>query len=312
MNYAVILLETAAMNGILAISVYATLMVGQFSLAQVGFWSIGAFSTGILTTLYGFSLAPALVLSGVLCTFVGALLGYPCLRVRGIYLTLGTVAFSEVVRIFFFNWKYQIDVNGKMMGPDGALGFRAVRVLADAPQIFTTLALICALFLILERSRIGLAARAIRDDETAAEAMGTNIVAIKVSMFALGAFVAGLGGGLYASYTSYIAAENFGFHLALISILYVAVGGANRFYGALLGALLLTVLPEILRFAGDLRMIVYGIIVMIVVAIFPGGLIGEGSRRRRQPPAIVKALQTETSTMAGDGRNSKRVDGIGA
>lgn len=319
MNYAIILLELAAMNGILALSVYATLMVGQFSLAQVGFWSIGAFGTGILTTLYGFSLLPAMLVAGGICAIVGVLLGYPCLRIRGIYLTLGTVAFSEVVRVFFYNWKYQVDVGGKMMGPDGALGFRAVRVLAGAPQIFTTLLVVVVIFFILEKSRIGLAARAVRDDETAAEFMGINLVVLKVAMFAFGAFVAGIGGGLYASYTSYIAAENFGFHLGLISIFYVAVGGTHRFYGPLLGALILTILPELLRFTGDLRMIIYGVLVMLIVTLFPGGLIGERVRARKRTvirtegvasASVTPAPATEISLNSKGGPG--RVDSFGA
>ena len=125
----------------------------------------------------------------------------------------------------------------------------------------------------LERSRVGLAAHAVREDETAAACAGIGIVAVKVAMFAFGAFIAGVGGGLYATYVSYVASDNFGFHLALISIFYVAVGGTRHFAGPVVGAIVLTVLPEALRFAGDFRMVLYGAVVLGVMVLAPRGIV---------------------------------------
>lgn len=275
MAYLTALFEISGLNILLALSVFATLMVGQFSLAQVGFWSIGAFVTAMLTTMYGYALFPALAVSGVLCAIVGIALGYPCLRIRGIYLTLATVAFTEVVRVFFSNLHHQVEIDGQLVGPAGALGFRGVDVIAAWPEIFAVVIVVVGLFFWIERSRIGLSANAIREDETAAAAMGINVVLVKVSMFAFGAAVAGVGGGLYASFSSFVLASNFSFHLALISIFYVAVGGMYRFYGPIVGAVLLTALPEFFRFATDYRMILYGVVVLIVVAAFPRGIVDE-------------------------------------
>jgi branched-chain amino acid transport system permease protein len=271
-GYATSMLELSGLNILLALSVYATLMVGQFSLAQVGFWSIGAYAGGILTTLYGMPLVPALLASGTLCAAIGILLGYPCLRIRGIYLALATVAFSEVVRIFFHNFDYRVVVDGVPLGPGGPLGFRGILVMTAWPQILVAVVVMVAAFAWLERSRIGLSANAVREDETAAACAGINVVVIKVGMFAFGAFVAGVGGGLYATYISFVSSDNFGFHLALISIFYVAVGGTRHFAGPIIGAVLLTVLPEALRFAGDFRMAVYGIVVLVIMLLFPRGL----------------------------------------
>lgn len=286
MFYLVALLELAGLNVILALSVYATLMVGQFSLAQVGFWSIGAFSTGMLVTLYDAPLLVGLIASGALCAAVGVILGYPCLRIRGIYLTLATVAFTEVVRVFFHNFQHRVEVDGQLLGPAGPIGFRGISVLTTWPQILLAVLFFVAIFAWIERSRIGLAANAIREDETAAACTGVNPVVIKVGMFAFGAFVAGVGGGLYATYASYVVSENFGFHMALISIFYVAIGGTNRFMGPVVGAVVLTLLPEAFRFAGDFRMILYAIAVIGLVILFPRGLVDElvhrfGARRAR-------------------------------
>ncbi len=298
MAYLTALFEISGLNILLALSVFATLMVGQFSLAQVGFWSIGAFVTAMLTTMYGFPLFSGLLISGILCALIGIALGYPCLRIRGIYLTLATVAFAEVVRVFFSNLHHQVEIDGQMVGPAGALGFRGVDVIAAWPEIFAVVLVVVGLFFWIERSRIGLSANAIREDETAAAAMGINVVLVKVSMFAFGAAVAGIGGGLYASFSSFVLASNFSFHLALISIFYVAVGGMYRFYGPIVGAILLTALPEVFRFASDYRMILYGVVVLIVVAIFPRGIVDEilfrldERRQRRRAMAIEKKSRT--------------------
>ncbi|MCR9139936.1 MAG: branched-chain amino acid ABC transporter permease [Alphaproteobacteria bacterium] len=286
MAYLTALFEISGLNILLALSVFATLMVGQFSLAQVGFWSIGAFVSAMLTTMYGFPLFSALLISGIICAVIGVALGYPCLRIKGIYLTLATVAFAEVVRVFFSNLHHQVEIDGQMVGPAGALGFRGVDVIAAWPEIFAVVLVVIGLFFWIERSRIGLSANAIREDETAAAAMGINVVLVKVSMFAFGAAIAGVGGGLYATFSSFVLASNFSFHLALISIFYVAVGGMYRFYGPIVGAILLTALPETFRFASDYRMILYGVVVLIVVAAFPRGIVDEilfrlGERRER-------------------------------
>ena len=291
------ILELAGLNVILALSVYATLMVGQFSLAQVGFWSIGAYLVGMLTTLYGVSLALSLVAAGLLCGLIGILLGYPCLRIRGIYLTLATVAFSEVVRVFFHNFQFMVEVAGAKVGPAGPQGFRGIKVLTAWPEILCVALIVIVVFAWIERSRLGLSANAVREDETAALCSGINIVRVKVGMFSLGAVVAGVGGGLYSTYVSYVISDNFGFHLALISIFFVAVGGTERFIGPIIGAILLTALPELLRVAGDFRMIVYGVFVLVVMVICPKGLVDEArarlarsrARRSGSPVAATRA-----------------------
>lgn len=279
MTYALSLIELSGLNILLALSVYATLMVGQFSLAQVGFMSIGAYGAGMLTSLYGVPLLPALLACGAACAVIGVMLGYPCLRIRGIYLTLATVAFSEVVRVFFHNFEFQVSRGATKVGPAGSLGFRGIDVLSAWPQILCAVVLFVCAFAWIEKSRIGLSANAVREDESAAACAGVDIVAVKVGMFAFGAFIAGVAGGLYATYTSYVSSEHFGFHLALISIFYVAVGGTERFYGPVIGAVLLTVLPEALRFAGSFRMVIFGMIVLVLMLLYPRGL-GDEFRAR--------------------------------
>lgn len=275
MNYIVNLLELSGLNMLLALSVYSTLKVGQFSLAQVGFWSIGAYVTGILVTLFGWPLLPALLISAGVCAVIGVLLGAPCLRIHGIYLTLATVAFGELVRVFFHNLEYTTQRGGVTVGPAGAVGFRGIPVMTTWVEILCAVLVVAAAFAWIEHSRLGLSTEAVREDETAAACAGVRVVAVKVGMFTFGAAVAGVGGGLYATYTSFINSDNFGFHMALISIFFVALGGTGRFFGPMLGALVLTLLPEALRPLGDFRMVGYGVIVLVVMVFFPRGIADE-------------------------------------
>jgi branched-chain amino acid transport system permease protein len=274
-SYLLTIVTVAGLNSILALSVYLTLATGQFSLAQVGFWAIGAYGAAMLTTLWGWPLLPALLVPAAACFVVGLVLGYPCLRVRGIYLALATLGFSECVRIFLLNFEYQISVDGVLIGPQGVLGFRNVVVLTQPWHVFLALALFMLVLFAIERSRYGLALAAIQEDETAASAAGIDPVRAKLLAFALAAAMAAIGGGLYANYMSFIISSDFGFHLTMLAVLYVGAGGIGTLFGPVFGAFLLTLLPEFIRPLQQYRMIVFGILVTIIVLIRPRGLIDE-------------------------------------
>ena len=275
MSYLVTMLTVAGLNAILALSVYLTLATGQFSLAQVGFWALGAYGSAMLTTLFGWPLLPALLAPALVCLFLGLALGYPCLRVRGIYLALDTLGFSECVRIFFLNFSYQLPIGGRLVGPAGVTGFRNVVVLTQPWHVALALVLIVVFLAAMERSRFGLTLAAIQEDETAAAAMGIDAVAAKLFAFALAAAVAAIGGGLYANYISFITSADFGFSLTMVAVLYVGAGGLGTFWGPLFGAALLTLLPEMIRPLQEYRMIFYGFLVIAIVLVRPRGLIDE-------------------------------------
>lgn len=275
MSYLLTIVTVAGLNSILALSVYLTLATGQFSLAQVGFWAIGAYGAAMLTTLWGWPLLPALLAPAVASFILGLVLGYPCLRVRGIYLALATLGFSECVRIFFLNFEYQVPVHGVPVGPQGVLGFRNVVVLTQPWHVFLALALFMLALFAIERSRYGLALAAIQEDETAASAAGIDPVRAKLLAFALAASVAAVGGGLYANYISFITSGDFDFHLTMLAVLYVGAGGIGTLLGPVFGAFLLSLLPEFIRPLQEYRMIVFGILVTAIVLIRPRGLIDE-------------------------------------
>jgi branched-chain amino acid transport system permease protein len=273
MGYAETIFVIAGFNIILALSVFATLSVGQFSLAQVGFWAIGAYVSAILTTLFSVPYFFALLCGAAVCAFIAVLVGYPCLRIKGMYLALATLGFSESMKAIFSNLNFQLMINGQLTGPDGVLGFRNIAVQTTIFDVYIFIIFLIIGFYWLTQSRLGEAIVAIRDDEVAAQCAGIDIVKIKVGVFALGGAIAGVGGGMYANYMTYIIASDFNFHLTLVSVLFVALGGIEIFWGPILGALLLTIIPEYIRFLQDYRMIFYGIVVMVIMLLRPKGLI---------------------------------------
>lgn len=294
MGYVETILSVTGLNIILALSVYFSLTVGQFSLAQVGFWAIGAYGSATLTALFGWPLIPALIAVAFVCGIIGVILGFPCLRIRGIYLAMATLGFSQVATQLLGNLQFRIAVDGVARGPEGLVGFRNIPVLTSVYGIYVFVALLLAVLWWIGRTRFGMALAAVRDDDVAAEFAGINVVVVKVTMFALGAAVAGIGGGLFANYTSFISAQDFDFHQTLFSLLYVAVGGLYTFIGPVIGAILLTVLPEYVRFLGDNRAIFYGVIVIVIMLLRPRGLID-----RSNLSAVRKLWSSKTATRTG-------------
>ena len=268
-------------NGLLALSVYATLSCGQLSLANAGFMAVGAY-TAALITLHapGVPFIFVLAAAALLPALVAVPLGLPVLRLRGVFLAIATIGFGEVVRLFFVNWDYT----------NGALGLVAIPQRTGLLTIALSLAV--ALFVLgrLWRSRAGYALTAIREDETAARTMGIRTTAYKLALLSLGAALAGLAGGLEAHYTFMVAPGGYGFGRVVEMLVQAVVGGTAVFYGPVVGAAFLTVLPEVLREAGarlglspgPFRLFLNGAILLSVILYLPNGLVSLPSRLRRK------------------------------
>lgn len=262
--YAESVLIFIGINIVLAISLYLPVSAGLLSLGQGGFMAIGAFASAYLTTTYAVPFGPALVAGGMLAGLVGIVVGFPALRIKGVYLIILTMGFGEIVRVFFLNFE--------LTGSASGLG-------AIPPH--TTLAVVAAVVALalffcwqIRDSRIGLALHAVREDELAAEAVGINLTRLKLSVFGLGAFVAGIGGGLYAHFTMFIDPAQFGFHRSAEIFIMVLLGGMGNFLGATLGAVVFTVLPELLRGLQEWRMTFFGTLLVVMMIVRPWGLIG--------------------------------------
>jgi branched-chain amino acid transport system permease protein len=250
-------------NVILALSLYFPLSAGQLSLGQGGFMAIGAYLASWLTATQGWPWPLAFAAGAVAAGVVGALVGLPALRVRGIYLVLLTMAFGEIVRVFFLNF-----------GPTGAAqGFRGMPFVTTLPLVAVLAVVIAILAARTAASRMGRAFAAINRDELAAEVMGIDVTRAKVASFTVGAVVAGLAGALWAHYVQFIEPEEFGFARSVMPFTFVVVGGLQTFWGSLVGAAVLTLLPEWLRFLKEWRLALYGVAMLAVMIVRPQGLV---------------------------------------
>lgn len=245
-----------------ALSVYIILATGQLSLGNAGFMGIGAYLTSYLTVTVGVPLTLALVIAAAASGVIGVIIGFPALRLKGIYLAMATLGFGEMVRSFLLNF----DAMG------GAGGFHGMRHVSLG-YIWTWAAAILLLVAILEHSQIWLELRAVRDDETAAALVGLDTTTIKVGAFGFAAAVAAIAGGLFAHHHVYIEPGNFSFERSIDFVLAVILGGSTVGAGALVGALLLVMLPEHLRFLAEWRFAVFGALLIAMLLVRRQGIL---------------------------------------
>ena len=281
------LAQIIGVHTLLGLSAYILLLTGQVSLAQAGFFAIGAYAAGMLTVLGGWHLVPALGASAVCGAAVACAVGFPALRIKGLMLVIATLAFGEGVRLFFFNFDYQIAKGDIKVGPLGGEGFRQIRFFPEngwstfEVMLFIWLFVAGAMALLwwFDRSRYGSVLRAVGEDELAAQSVGINLTAVKVSAMTVGGAIAGVGGGLYAHTTTHIEHSSFNILLATFAIAYPIVGGLRSVFGTLLAVIFVQgFLIEGLRFLGDWRNLLFGALIVLAMNLRPSGLLGTGRR----------------------------------
>jgi branched-chain amino acid transport system permease protein len=282
MDFYLGLLQIMGVHTLLGLSAYVVLQTGQVSLAQAGFMAIGAYVAAMLTVLAGWPLIAALVVSSLVAGITACLVGFPALRVHGLMLVVATIAFTEIVRLFFFNFDYQISRGNLQVGPLGGEGFRQIRYFPEngwttlhvAIFIWTVVALVMAALWWMDRSRAGAVLRAVGEDEIAAQSCGINLTAVKVSAMTAGGAIAGIAGGLYAHYTTHIEQSNFTILLATFAIAYPILGGLSSVFGTVAAVIFIQgFLVEGLRFLGDWRNLLFGALIVLVMNIRPSGLL---------------------------------------
>ena len=273
------LIVTMVQQGLLAMSLYYPLMAGQLSLASPGFYALGGYIAAIIgtvnyfapwrSTLGWFVFPVEWVIASLASGVLALLVGLPALRLRGIYLALATIAFVEILRVVSLN----LEITG------GAIGIFGV------PQLFESrwsyiwifaplLVLMLAFSYRLERSRVGRAFKAIREDELAADAMGINPTRYKVLSFVIGAMLAGVVGAMSAPLLNTWNARQGTFEASVAYLAYVLIGGSRSIWGPLLGGMLLASLPEVLRPLKDSRLIINGLVLVFASIYLPQGIAG--------------------------------------
>jgi len=261
------------MNIAMVLGLYVTAMSGQLSMATAAIAGVGGYASGVLTVKFGLPFILSVVAAATLAALVGTALALITAKMRDFILKLTTLAFGEALSVLAFNWDY--------IG--GANSFTGLTLYTGVGTAL--IGALIALFVAwrFDRSRLGFAARAVRDDPLAAASMGISIVEIRAITFALGAALVGMGGAMQAHYVLVISPHELGFFVSLNYIIFLLFGGMYTLWGPILGAIILTVLPETLRFANEYRMILYGLIIVAVVLWHPEGLI------RRRPTKTDRA-----------------------
>ncbi len=285
--YFSIVVINIGINIILAVSLnLVNGYTGQFSLGHAGFMAIGAYTSAAVTTFGGprwfDSLGGAttvtttglflgaLILGGLAAALAGLVVGVPSLRLKGDYLAIATLGFGEIIRV--------IIQNTDTMG--GSRGFSVPGVYTTIFWTYSVAAITVYVVTNLVHSAYGRGFLTVRDDEIAAEAIGVNTTKYKVVAFVLASFFAGIAGGLYAHFIGYLTPEGFGFMKSIEIIVMVILGGMGNTVGVIFAAILLTILPEVLRPVQEYRMVLYSLMLIILMLTRPQGLFGGMNWRR--------------------------------
>ncbi|RHW40294.1 branched-chain amino acid ABC transporter permease [Neobacillus notoginsengisoli] len=255
---------TMGINIMLAASLHLIIgITGQFSIGHAGFLAVGAYTAAIMTMMFELPFAAALVIGGLAAAVAGLIIGIPSLRLKGDYLAIATLGFGEIVRVALLNFDYV----------GGASGMQVMQM---STWTWTFACVLITLLVIVNftNSTHGRACISIREDETAADAMGINTTYYKVVAFAIGAFFAGVAGGLFAHNFYLIQPSNFGFLKSFDILIIVVLGGLGSLSGSVIAAILLTIVSTFLQAYPETRMIFYSVILILTMLYRPQGLLG--------------------------------------
>lgn len=283
-------LNSYQMNIVVKVAIYITLALGLnilvgytglVSLGQAGFVAVGAYTTTILTKVYGWNFFTSLIVCVFIAAAVGIVIGLPSLRLTGTYLSIITLGFGEIIRTVIIVWEPVTN------GPMGIRGIPRPELggftftMANSGMYYLSLLLMLLVMLFcrtLVRSKTGRAMRAIKGDETAAVMMGINVTYYKVLAFVLAAVISALAGSIYSTQLGYIDQNTFTFDMSTIILSIVILGGMGTLRGMVIGSAILILLPELSRSLTDYRFVIYGLILIVMMRFRPQGILGWKSR----------------------------------
>ncbi|MEL7622464.1 MAG: branched-chain amino acid ABC transporter permease [Clostridiales bacterium] len=258
-------LITICISVIMAVSLnLITGFTGQLTLGHAGFMAVGAYFSAVMTVKWGIYFPVSIFCGAVLAAVSGALIGLPTLRLKGDYLAIATLGFGEVIRVVLLNTKYV----------GGAAGLFGIPRLMNWTWVFFAAVITVVVIRNLLWSSYGRACISVREDEVAAELMGIDITHYKVLAFSVGAFFAGLGGGIYAHYFYGLQPGTFGFMKSIDYLVMVVLGGLGSVTGSILAAVVLTLINVVLQQFSAIRMILYALLLILIMIFRPQGLMG--------------------------------------
>lgn len=269
-------------NIILASSLRLINLTGQLSLAHSGMLTLGAYTCTLLVMKAGFSTWGALIIAAIFAAIVAVILGIPYTKLKGIYFSIITILTNEVITLVAQQWRGMTNGSNGIYNiprPDPIVIPGLLNITFDSRTNFYYMVLIIAIISLvimyaIEHSRVGMTMQGIKQTESLSESIGVNTTWYKVLAFALGCFFSGLTGGFYSQYISAIDPTTFGFIFAVYTVIYMVVGGQGKFIGPLIGALILTLLPEFLRPLKEYQPFFFAGILILIIFFMPEGLVG--------------------------------------
>jgi len=287
-EYALGVLTNVGLLSFLALSAYLLLVAGEMSFGQQAFFGVGAYAAGIGTAMWGLPLPIAVLFAMALGAAAAWLVGWPTLRLHGLYFAMATLAAAEMFRILFELVHYQRAIDGDLVGPDGTQGFRGIRWVLEQgieqetflAAVWALLLIVLAAFAVVERTRLGATLRMVGEDPELAAVFGVNVARVKLGVAAAAGALAALGGALYAHHNTYVEPRNFDIMLGVHSLAYALIGGLGTALGPLLGVALDIGLLESTRVFQQYRMIAFGGLVAVLLIFRPRGLLDEAAVNR--------------------------------
>jgi branched-chain amino acid transport system permease protein len=250
-------------------------LTGLLSIGHAAFFGIGAYASALLAIKLNLSFWITLPIAGIFTGFAGLLLSLPCLRLKGVYLTITTIGFGQIIYTIFVEWREMTK------GPMGLTGVPSPKIgnfVFGSQGVYFYLVLVFAALLVLiawqiEHSVIGRGMKSVRDDEIAAEVSGVDSAFYKKFAFTFSAVYAGLAGSLYAHYFRFISPDSFGPDFSTMVLMMIIIGGLGSIPGSIIGAVIVAILPEALRDFKSYQMIIYGLMLVVCMIFLPKGLV---------------------------------------
>lgn len=249
-------------NILLAWSVQATMAAGALSFASAAFMAVGCYGSSVLTVWYGWPLVPAMVAGAAMAALMSVPVGLMTLGLRGAYFILATIGVTISTQVVLEN----VGALGGSAGFGGMMG-------AELGHALSAVAVVGAVLLLLSRTALQRVLDAVREDRAVAASLGVPVVAVRVAAFAAGAAIAGYAGGLYAHTLMFVRPESFGIQVGISATFFAILGGTATPFGPLLGAVVLTLLPEYVTALADWRPTVYGVAIILILRLRPRGLL---------------------------------------
>lgn len=282
-NYYITILNQMVINMIVVFGLnFITGLAGQMNLGTAVIYALGAYTSALLSRNFGLSPWLTMVAALVVGFLIGRGLGYPSLKMKGVYLSLTTLAFSEIIRILATNL---MDITGGTQGIKNIPRFCVLFWNLDTNVkyfyfVWTVAVLLCLLSMRIAHSKWGREFKAVKDNAEAIESLGLDIKKIKIRAFTLAAVYGALGGALYAHFNQFVTSLSFTTDLSISYVIMLMIGGIGNILGNMIGAIVITILPEMLRFLGDYYQITFCTMVLLCAVFLPNGLVSLPGRFR--------------------------------